>query len=107
MQHIKNSIINSDLLELLNTTENDIDWLECDRFTSKSFIVDVCEYKNNHPELSTRDIGEVFHMVRTTIQTYLQKGSDLGICIYDKDFERRYKTKEARLNYYSQKQIIA
>ena len=106
MQYIKESIINTNLLQLLNVIENEINWVECDRFTSKSLLVEACEYKNNHPELSTTDIGKVFHMARTTIQSYLQKGATLGICIYDKDFERRYKTKETRLKYYSNKYPI-
>ena len=103
LQYIKESIINTNLLQLLNVTENEINWMECDRFTSKSFLITVCEYKNNHPELSTTDIGKVFHIARTTIQSYLQKGATLGICIYDKDFERKFKTKDARLKYYSNK----
>ena len=103
LQYIKESIINTNLLQLLNINKNEIDWVECDRFTSKSFLITVCEYKNNHPELSTTDIGKVFHMARTTIQSYLQKGTTLGICIYDMDFERKFKTKEARLKYYSNK----
>lgn len=40
-------------------------------------------------------------MARTTIQSYLQKGSILGICIYDKEFERKFKTKKAKLEYYN------
>lgn len=106
LQYIKESIINTNLLQLLNVTENEINWVECDRFTSKSLLVEACEYKNNHPELSTTDIGKVFHMARTTIQSYLQKGANLGICIYDKEFERKFKTKEARLKYYSNKYQI-
>lgn len=100
-EYIKKSIIQSGLLKLLELDETKIDWLECDRFTSKSFIVEVCKYKNQHPELSTKDIGEVFGMARVTIQKYLQKGAILGICIYDKEFEKKYKTKEARIKYYS------
>ena len=101
LSHIKNSIIKSELLNVLGACDKEIDWLECDKFTSKSFIVEACEYKNNHPELSTSDIGKVFHMSRTTIQKYLQKGAMLGICIYDKEFEKKYRTKEARIKYYS------
>lgn len=104
LNYIKNSIINnSKLLQVLNTHSKNIDWLECDKFTFKSFMNLVCEYKNNHPELSTRDIGEIFGMARTTIQKYLQKGSELGICIYDKEFEKKHKTKEARMKYYADK----
>ena len=42
-------------------------------------------------------------MPPSTIQKYLQRGSELGICNYDKNFERKFKTKEARLKYYSNK----
>lgn len=103
LDYIKNSIVKSELLNLLGVNVDEINWLECDKFTSKSFMSLACEYKNNHPELSTRDIGKVFDMAGTTIQRYLQKGAVLGICIYDKEFERRYKTKEAKLKYYSSK----
>lgn len=101
ISHIKNSIENSNLLKLLNVQLSDIDWIKCDKFTSKSFMNLTCEYKNKHPELSTSEIGKIFHMARTTIQTYLQKGADLGICIYDKDFERTCRKQEIRLEYYS------
>lgn len=103
LDYIKNSIIKSDLLNVLDVCVDEIDWLECDRFTSKSFMNLACEYKNNHPELSTRDIGKIFHMARTTIQKYLQRGAELGICIYDKEFEKKYKTKEAKIKYYADK----
>lgn len=104
LDYIKNSIINnSELLQTLNVCSEDINWLECDRFTSKSFMTLSCECKNNHPELSTKDIGKIFGMAGTTIQKYLQKGAELGICIYDKELEKKYKTKEAKIKYYTNK----
>ena len=110
LQYIKASILSSKLLELLNVHEKDIDWVKCDRFTSKSFIVEVCDYKNKHPELSTTDIGKVFHMARTTVQKHLQKGHVLGICIYNKEIESkcRFMSKNERLNCYKEilKEVI-
>ena len=103
LQYIKNSIIKTKLLNLLDVNPTEIDWNICGAYASKGVVVEVWEYKNKHPELSASDIGKVFHMARTTIQSYLQRGAELGICIYDKDFERKYKTKEARLKYYSTK----
>ena len=98
--YIKTSIIESGLLNILYIKESDINWESCDDFTTKSFVTVVCDYKNSHAELSTSDISKVFGMARTTIQRYLQRGSELGICIYDKEFEKKYKTKEARAKYY-------
>ena len=103
LQYIKNSIIKTELLNLLDADQEEVDWNCCAKYASKSIVIIVCEYKNKHPELSASDIGKVFHMARTTIQSYLQRGSELGICIYDKNFERQYKTKDARLKYYSTK----
>ena len=100
---MKNSIINSGLPSLLNIDIDNIDWDECQKYTTNSMLIASCNYKNNHPELSTTDIGKILNMPAQTIQKYLQRGSELGICIYDKNFERQYKTKDARLKYYSTK----
>ena len=100
---MKNSIINSGLPSLLNIDIDNIDWDECQKYTTNSMLIASCNYKNNHPELSTTDIGKILNMPAPTIQKYLQRGSELGICIYDKNFERQYKTKDARLKYYSTK----
>lgn len=101
IEWMKKSIIQSGLLSLLSVKETDINWIECDRYTATSAVVTICEYKNEHPELSTNDIGKIFHIARTTVQKYLQRGSDIGICIYDKNFERKCMTQESRLKYYS------
>ena len=99
-EYIKNSIIESGLLNILNITSETIDWNECDKFTSKSFIVEVCNYKNKNPELSTYDMSSVLGISSGTIQKYLQKGAELGICIYNKNFEKICHNKNARLKYY-------
>ena len=48
-----------------------------------------------------KDIAMILGKSTSTIQRYLQRGSELGICNYDKIFEKKYKTKNARLKYYS------
>ena len=98
-----NSIIKSDLPTILNVDIKDIDWNKCQQYTTTSTLIFACNYKNKCPELSTTDIGKIIGMPPSTIQKYLQRGSELGICNYDKNFERRYKTKNARLKYYSNK----
>ncbi len=102
---IKNSIINSALLNVLSVKENDIDWDECDRFTSKSFVTIACDYKNKYPELSSKEIGKIFGISGGTVQKYLQKGAELGICIYDKDFEKKRPAKTTRILYYKNKYV--
>lgn len=86
---IKNSILDSNLPKLLNFNECDINWAVCEKYTSTSLVKEVCEYKNNHEELSTVEIAKVFDMTRTTVQTYLQRGAIAGFCIYDKELEMK------------------
>ena len=80
--HIKNSINNSNLLFLLNKTENDIDWESCNTYATKNIIKEVCNYKNSHPFTSGVKIANIFHLNPTTISRYLNKGMQWGWCIY-------------------------
>lgn len=89
IEWIKTSIISSGLLDLLDISEEDVDWNKCQEYTAHSLLKDACDYKNAHPDLSTTEIAKVFKLRRTTIQTYLQRGSELGICIYDKEYEKK------------------
>ena len=87
-EFIKNSILQSKLPELFDFNENDIDWNKCIEYTATSKVVEVCNYKNNHMELSTVKISEVFKVHSCTIQKYLQRGAKLGICLYNLEDEK-------------------
>ena len=107
LQYIKKSIIQSKILNILNICENDIPWNKLDMYTSKSFLFTACEYKNANQELSSVDIAKIMRLSRTTVQKYLEKGRNLGICIYDKEYERKCKSKEKRKLYYSSQSAVS
>lgn len=88
---ITESILNSELPKILNFQKYDVDLTLCEKYASSSLVKEVCDYKNNHEEMSTTEIAKVFGMNRTTIQIYLQRGAIAGFCIYDKELENKRK----------------
>lgn len=75
---IKNKICNSILSDIFNL--NDVDWdsiyLDC----KTSLTSKICDYKNQHKELSCNEISKHFKTTRQTIYHHLKKGYKLNIC---------------------------
>lgn len=82
MEWIKNSILNSKLSELFDI--NKIDWTSCAEFANSNRVKEVCEYWNNRKDdETTSDVGRKFDLDRSSIVTYLKKGTKLRWCNYD------------------------
>lgn len=79
-EYIKNSIINSELNEFLNFSE--IDWEYVENNIVGSYMIEVCEYFNKHPDVTLSEIGEIFHKHPGTISTYLINGTKINLCQY-------------------------
>lgn len=88
---MKESIINSGILGLLGFTTSDVIWDKCQEYTLHSLMISVCNYKNTHPIATSTDISNIFHIHRTTAQRYMQRGSEVGICCYDRTEEIKRK----------------
>ena len=73
-----------------------IDWIKCEEFALKNRIKEICDYwciKEEHE--TTADLAKKYNCCRTTIGTYLTKGTKLGWCNYDPKEESeksRHKT---------------
>ena len=78
---IKDSILNSELINIFDLSN--IDWLECEEFTTTNLIKVACEYKNNNSNLTTGDIGKIMGYCSATIRNWLKKGTKLGWCNYN------------------------
>lgn len=78
---IKTSILKSDLPQLLNFSEDDIDWKKCAEFGTKNITKEVCDYYNTH-DVSTSDLMKKFHLGKKAITNYLKRGAELGWCRY-------------------------
>lgn len=92
LEWIKNSVMNSKLPELLNFKEEDIDWMSCHENCLKTIIKEVCEYWDKSKIKTITEISNHFNMDVHTISEYLEKGSKLGWCEYEKNNKYyRYK----------------
>lgn len=78
IKYIKNSIMSSNLPYLLNFTEDQIDWVECDRFAISSRVYEACALWNNGMH-TIKDIANKMKLHRDTIRSYLRRGEELGI----------------------------
>lgn len=95
LEHIKNSILKSELSKIFDLSN--IDWLECEKATMTSLIYKVCEFKNINKNSSLKEIGEHFNLCTVTIGKYLKKGNDIGMCVYDKNEQKSISIKKTAL----------
>lgn len=80
---IKNNIVDSGLLNLLNINESDIDWNKCCEFASGSFVVIVAKEWNNG--CSIKKIKEKTKLSDSTIVKYLKIAAEIGMCDYSRE----------------------
>lgn len=81
---IEKSIMNSELPKLLNFKSDDINWWICSHHNISDLGKQICEdYKNNYMTVS--ELANKYDLGRTTIITYLRRGNEYNLCIYNKD----------------------
>lgn len=78
MNYIKKSIISSNLPQLLDFTEDQIDWSECNRFATSSRVYEACNLWNSGLH-TTKDIMAEMKMSESATRSYLRRGYELGI----------------------------
>ena len=83
MDFMKNSIISSGLLELLDCKHSSIDWIKCHEFATSNLIKKICLYKENNRDIPLKEIAQIFHIAYGTAIRYIKKGSKLGWCSYE------------------------
>lgn len=79
---IKNSIINSNLFDLLDIDEESIDWDKCNNVFKTNLVKMASDLWNDG--LKIKDISEKLNKSRHTISSYLSKAKNLGMCEYPK-----------------------
>jgi len=82
LEWIKNSIMQSELPQLLNFKEEDIDWLKCHEWACGSLVKVVCDYWNRGIK-NTQSIAGKLNINRATIVKYLKIGKELNWCDYN------------------------
>lgn len=76
--YIYSSIMKSDLNFLLNISKSEI--MYADSLSHSNLTKEVCEYKNNHNNMTSSTIAEHFNLCRDTIQVYIKIGVKYGWC---------------------------
>jgi hypothetical protein len=81
-EHIKENIINNKKLnKIFNLTK--IEWESIKRMVTSNLVKEVCELKNNNPNLTTKDISTSIKLCRSLVTKYLNEGSKIGWCNYN------------------------
>lgn len=109
LEWIKNSVMNSDLPNLLNFKEEDIDWIECEKYCTTSLMVQTIKLWNNKKEYEfTTDVANRIGINRATVCTYLKRASKLGMVHYipEEESKRYNKINNTRENNTSSKRVI-
>jgi len=81
IEFIKNSIMESNLPQLLNFKKEDIDWLKCHEYACNSLVKIVCDLWNNN--INIKRIENKLQLSDTTIRKYLYQGTELNWCNYN------------------------
>lgn len=105
LDYIKNSIISSGLLNILNVCDEDIDWNKCDEFATSNLIKLVCIYKETHSTLTLREISKKFHISYKTTLDYIKRGNKFGWCKYEIGTDRKILENTHSI-YHGQKPIL-
>lgn len=83
--YIKNSIINSDLANLINLDE--INWHYCHKYALSSLVKESCELWQLN--FGVNDISNKLSLDKSTVRRYLKQGNKIGLCDYDPKEESR------------------
>lgn len=83
LDYLKNSIIDSGLLDIFKIDESQINWLKCHEFATSNFVKILCNYKNEHNDMTLHEISNKLHISYKTVQHNVKVGNELGWCTYE------------------------
>ena len=92
LEYIKNNILDSELNVVLKNKGVDlskVNWIECEKYSCKNKVKEVCDYYKEHTIISIADLAKKFGISKSTIRNYLNQGTELGWCKYDGKETRR------------------
>lgn len=88
---IKSQILNSELPQLLSFEERDINWDMCNKFACSSYVVLASKLWSDGIR-STSAIAQKMNMNSFTIENYLHRGAELGLCDYDAELVKKFQS---------------
>lgn len=84
---IKQSIMQSKLMDLYHFCEKDIDWIKCNTSACRSVVRTVCDLYMNGIT-SVMELSRKTGYCKKTIHKYLRLGVENGWCDYDESYRR-------------------
>lgn len=78
--YIRENIIKSKLSQIYNLSN--INWEKINIESQKTLIKSVCDYKNEHSNMSNSNIAKIFYVNPSTIGRYLKRGCEVGWYVY-------------------------
>lgn len=86
IKYLKDNIINTigNVLDISKT-----DYIKAGTEAESSLMIKVCEYKKKNPTSFTKEIANEFKIHESTASNYMKAGSELGLCDYRPDEERK------------------
>lgn len=92
LEYIKNNILNSQLNNIFDLSN--IDWNKCNEEATNSLVFQVCNYFNQGEYNTLKDIAQHFLISESSVNLYLRKGRELGLCGYfTNTYEKRKDSK--------------
>lgn len=78
---IKHSVLESELLDVLQIIPETIDWDECHKFAISNLIKSICQMYEHG--MSIDELCREFNLSYNSILAKLKQGAQLGLCTYD------------------------
>ena len=91
-EFLKESIINSGLLSVLNISDKDINWSKCDEKATSNHYKLISEYHESMPHLSVGEIAKHFKTNTSHVMKAVKSGLKFGWC--SKSFSETRKIRE-------------
>lgn len=82
MEWIKQSVMDSEIPDLLGFKEEDIDWLKCHEYALKNLAKETCELWNSGIN-NTLEISTKLNIARGTVIRWLKQCNECGMCDYN------------------------
>ena len=84
----------SQLSEILDLSK--VNWEDCGKWALSNLLIKVCEYYKNAKDenKSTLNISKIFDLDRSTVEKYLNIGTEYGLCFYDKELANKLRIEQ-------------
>lgn len=96
LEYIKNNIYESELSKIIDL--DTIDWNKVGESAMTNLMREICDYRNQHPEVFASDLEKIFPITKQIVRKYWKKGAKLNLCDYIPEEETKRKNVTLQAN---------